>query len=271
MEQAIDFASPIILAVSPSLQQYPRARAWLDQLEERDPREWSLTTPLALAEHQLERLPPKLVPDPWISYQDIPWNNSFGLQRQLKRVADVCLSLLLLLAALPIILLAACCIWLEDRGPVLYSQKRSGWLGHAFELFKLRTMYIEARPVPAGWTVPGDLRITRVGIWLRRFRLDELPQLINVIRGDMSLIGPRPERPELENELEAQIPHYRKRHWMRPGLSGWAQVCAPYAASIEDSELKLSHDLYYLKNFSTWLDLMILARTIKTVLKAAGR
>ena len=109
------------------------------------------------------------------------------------------------------------------------------------------------------------------GLWLRRLRLDELPQLLKVLSGDMSLIGPRPERPEFEQELEARIPHYRKRHWMRPGLSGWAQVCAPYAASVEDSELKLSYDLYYLKHFSTWLDLIILFRTIKTVLKAGGR
>ena len=106
---------------------------------------------------------------------------------------------------------------------------------------------------------------------MRRLRLDELPQLLNVIRGEMSLIGPRPERPELEHELEQAIPHYRKRHWMRPGLSGWAQVCAPYASSIEDSDLKLSYDLYYLLNFNTWIDLIILFRTIKTVLKAGGR
>ena len=102
-------------------------------------------------------------------------------------------------------------------------------------------------------------------------RLDELPQLLNVLNGEMSLIGPRPERPELEEELEQSIPHYRKRHWMRPGLSGWAQVCAPYASSIEDSDLKLSYDLYYLRYFSTWLDLVILLRTVKTVLKAGGR
>ena len=114
-------------------------------------------------------------------------------------------------------------------------------------------------------------RITVVGGWLRKVRLDELPQLWNVLNGEMSLIGPRPERPELEHELEQRIPHYRKRHWMRPGLSGWAQVCAPYASSIEDSDLKLSYDLYYLRHFSTWLDLVILFRTIKTVLKASGR
>ena len=118
-----------------------------------------------------------------------------------------------------------------------------------------------ARAVPDGqtlWTQPGDQRITPCGVWLRRLRLDELPPLLlNVLNGEMSLIGPRPERPELEHLLNDNIPHYRKRHWMRPGLSGWAQVCAPYASSIEDSDLKLSYDLYYLRHFSTWLDLII--------------
>jgi lipopolysaccharide/colanic/teichoic acid biosynthesis glycosyltransferase len=130
---------------------------------------------------------------------------------------------------------------------------------------------VAAADATARWTEAHDQRITRVGVWLRRLRLDELPQLLQVLSGEMSLIGPRPERPELEQQLEDRIPHYRKRHWMRPGLSGWAQVCAPYAASVEDSELKLSYDLYYLKHFSTWLDLVILLRTIKTVLKAGGR
>ena len=132
-------------------------------------------------------------------------------------------------------------------------------------------MTVQPADAPAEWTQVGDQRITTVGGVLRRVRLDELPQLLNVLNGEMSLIGPRPERPELEHELEVSIPHYRKRHWMRPGLSGWAQVCAPYASSIKDSDLKLSYDLYYLKHFSTWLDLVILFRTIKTVLKASGR
>ena len=162
-------------------------------------------------------------------------------------------------------------IWLEDRGPVFYSQRRSGWLGRPFTVHKLRTMRVQHKAVPVLWTQPGDQRITMIGKWLRRLRLDELPQLLNVLKGEMSLIGPRPERPELERQLELSIPSYRKRHWMRPGLSGWAQVCAPYASSIEDSDLKLSYDLYYLRHFSTWLDLIILFRTIKTVLKATGR
>ncbi len=262
---------PLILAVSQSMQQSSQHRRWLEKLERRDPRECRITTPVGLAERQLERLPPALLPEPWLSYSDIPWNSLFGSQRQLKRVADVLVSLMLLTATAPLILLAAILIWLEDRGPVFYVQERSGWLGEPFKVLKLRTMKVVTKNAPATWTIPGDQRITFVGHLLRRSRLDELPQLINVLKGDMSLIGPRPERPEMEEELEALIPHYRKRHWMRPGLSGWAQVCSPYAASIQDSELKLSYDLYYLKHFSTWLDLLILLRTIKTVLKVAGR
>jgi lipopolysaccharide/colanic/teichoic acid biosynthesis glycosyltransferase len=122
----------------------------------------------------------------------------------------------------------------------------------------------------AQWATQGDPRITRVGHWLRRLRLDELPQLINVIKGDMSLIGPRPERPELETRLEQSIPHYRVRHWIRPGLSGWSQVSFPYGASTIDSRIKLSFDLYYLRNFSVALDILILLKTIRLVAKAEG-
>ena len=132
-------------------------------------------------------------------------------------------------------------------------------------------MKIDAEKEGAQWAKANDKRITSIGRILRKYRIDELPQLVNVITGELSLIGPRPERPELEKVIELEIPHYRKRHWMRPGLSGWAQVCAPYASSIEDSDLKLSYDLYYLRHFSTWLDLAILLRTVKTILKAGGR
>ena len=271
LEQAFELAPPVVLALAPSLEQNLQQRRLLEQLEERDPRDTSLTTPLNLLERQLERLPPALVPEPWLNYQELPWNRVFSLERQLKRVADLLVAAGLLTLTSPLLLVAALLIWLEDRGPVFYVQQRSGWLGRSFQVLKLRTMQVAPADAPPAWTVPGDRRITRVGLWLRRLRLDELPQLINVLSGDMSLIGPRPERPELEQELEARIPHYRKRHWMRPGLSGWAQVCAPYAASVEDSELKLSYDLFYLKHFSTWLDMIILFRTIKTVLKAGGR
>ena len=271
LENAVQIEPPVVLAVLPPKDQNPDQRTLMEQLLARDPRETSLVTPLQLMERQLERLPPRLVPDPWIDYQDLPWNRLFSLERQLKRVADLLVSVVLLALTAPLLLLAMFLIWLEDRGPVFYCQQRSGWLGRCFEVYKLRTMTVSPQDAKAVWTVPGDSRITLVGSWLRRLRIDELPQLVNVLRGDMSLIGPRPERPELERELEERIPHYRKRHWMRPGLSGWAQVCAPYAASVDDSELKLSYDLFYLKNFSTWLDLIILFRTIKTVLKAGGR
>ncbi len=263
--------SPLVLAVSTSFRVNPSFRNFLAKFEQRDPRECTLTTPLSLAESQLERIPPSLLPEPWISYAEIPWNAMFSPQRQLKRVADVVVALLLLALTAPLVMLSALLIWLEDRGSVFYVQERSGWLGQPFKVLKLRTMKVASPNDPISWTLPGDQRITRVGQWLRKSRLDELPQLLNVLLGDMSLIGPRPERPELEFDLEERIPHYRKRHWMRPGLSGWAQVCAPYASSVEDSELKLSYDLYYLKYFSTWLDLIILFRTIKTVLKVAGR
>ena len=271
LESAVQIEPPVVLAVLPPKDTNQDQRSLMEQLLARDPRETSLLTPLQLLERQLERLPPVLVPDPWIDYQDLPWTRVFSLERQIKRVADLLVSVVLLALTAPLLLLAIFLIWLDDRGPVLYCQQRTGWMGRCFEVYKLRTMKVSPQHAKAVWTVPGDRRITRVGLWLRRLRIDELPQLVNVLRGDMSLIGPRPERPELEHELEERIPHYRKRHWMRPGLSGWAQVCAPYASSVEDSDLKLSYDLFYLKNFSTWLDLIILFRTIKTVLKAGGR
>jgi lipopolysaccharide/colanic/teichoic acid biosynthesis glycosyltransferase len=225
----------------------------------------------SLAAHQLERLPPMLLPDDWLVYEAIPWSDEFGVQRKLKRTADVVVSASLLLLTAPLLLLLALLIWLEDRGPVLYRQERSGWMGSPFQVLKLRTMSVVPADAPARWTQLGDQRITRMGALMRPARLDELPQLFNVLRGEMSLIGPRPERPELERSLEQAIPHYRKRHWMPPGLSGWAQVCSSYAASLEESELKLSYDLYYLCNWSTALDLLILFKTIKTVLKVGGR
>lgn len=256
------------VALAADLQLEDEQRRELGRLQARG---LTVTSLESLAAHQLERLPPTLLPDDWLVYEAIPWSDEFSLQRKLKRFADVAVSLSLLVLLSPLLLLLALLIWLEDRGPVLYQQERSGWMGQPFSLLKLRTMRQAPADAPASWTVPGDQRITRIGALLRPIRLDELPQLINVLRGEMSLIGPRPERPELETELEEAIPHYRKRHWMLPGLSGWAQVCAPYAASLEESELKLSYDLYYLRNWSTALDLLILFKTVKTLLKVGGR
>ena len=262
---------PLLVAVSAAVRRDPSQLSLLESLEMRDPRLVRSVSVLSLFEQQQERLPPALMSDVTFVYDDLPWSATFSVQAQLKRMADLLVAAILLLLTAPFVMVAALLIKLDDGGPVFYSQQRSGWLGRPFTVLKLRTMSVQPVDAPAKWTQLGDQRITAVGGVLRRVRLDELPQLLNVLNGEMSLIGPRPERPELEHQLERSIPHYRKRHWMRPGLSGWAQVCAPYASSIEDSDLKLSYDLYYLRHFSTWLDLVILLRTVKTVLKAGGR
>jgi lipopolysaccharide/colanic/teichoic acid biosynthesis glycosyltransferase len=224
-----------------------------------------------LAEQELQRIPTRWIDNQWLLFSASIDGQRTNLQKQLKRYADVLVSVLLLLLSAPLLLLALALVKLQDGGAVIYRQQRSGLLGQPFNVLKIRTMSLNAEAAGAQWSQTNDQRITPVGYWLRRTRLDELPQLINVLRGEMSLIGPRPERPDLEQILEQQIPNYKLRHWMRPGLSGWAQVNMPYASSIEDSELKLSYDLFYLRNASLWLDLLILFKTIKIVLKAAGR
>ena len=263
--------APLMLTLTPQMRADLSLQQLRNQLETGDPSLLRVVSTERLFEQMQERLPPVLLPDVGLIYDDLPWAATFSVQSQLKRAADLIVAGGLLVFTFPFVALAALLVWLEDRGPVFYVQQRSGWLGRPFSVLKLRTMEVQPANAAPTWTELGDRRITKVGYWLRRLRLDELPQLLNVLSGEMSLIGPRPERPEFEEELERHIPHYRKRHWMRPGLSGWAQVCAPYASSIEDSDLKLSYDLYYLRHFSTWIDFVILFRTIKTVLKAGGR
>ncbi len=222
------------------------------------------------AEQVLQRVPPEL-----LSREALLRSEGFALLPgrfgwRVKRAGDLVVASLLLLATSPLMAAAGLLIWLEDRGPLLYSQRRSGLYGQSYRVRKLRSMRTDAERQGARWASRGDDRITRVGHWLRRLRLDELPQLLAVLSGEMSLIGPRPERPELEHELERQIPHYRIRHWLRPGLSGWAQVCYPYGASVEDSRMKLAYDLYYLRNANVLLDLLILFKTIRLVAGARG-
>jgi len=222
------------------------------------------------SEQLLQRVPPELFTSHWLAQAE-----GFGLQPErlgwrLKRLGDLVVAVALLLATAPLMALAALLIKLEDGGPILFSQVRTGIYGQPFRIRKLRSMRSDAERHGARWASHSDPRITRIGRWLRKLRIDELPQLLNVINGDMSLIGPRPERPEFEQDLEAQIPHYRIRHWIRPGLSGWAQVCHPYGASVDDSRSKLSYDLYYLRNFSLPLDFLILLKTIQLVSRGAG-
>lgn len=222
------------------------------------------------AERSLQRVPPELLSERWLLAAE-----GFTLQPgrwswRLKRVFDIFGALSLLVLSSPLVLLGALAIWIEDRGPVFYSQIRSGLYGKPIRIWKLRSMRVDAEALGIQWAQKVDVRITRSGALLRQLRIDELPQLWGVVRGELSLIGPRPERPELEINLEKQIPHYRVRHWIRPGLSGWAQVNYPYGNSVADSRMKLSYDLYYLRNAGILLDLLILMKTIRLVIRREG-
>ncbi len=189
-----------------------------------------------------------------------------------KRMLDFLGSFLGLCCALPLAPFIAAVIWLEDRGPIFYSQPRLGLNDIPFRIWKFRTMVLDAEAAgQPQWTSRNDRRITRVGWFLRRTRLDELPQFWNILRGDMSLVGPRPERPEFIATLETRIPFYRARLVVKPGLTGWAQVSYRYAATEEDTATKLEYDLYYIKHQSMWFDCQILARTIEVMLTFKGR
>jgi len=184
----------------------------------------------------------------------------------LKRLLDICFGLLGFVISLPIMVLVAIAVKLESSGPVLYRQERVGWKSKPFEVLKFRSMRLDAEKGGAQWAAVNDVRVTRIGKHLRRYRLDELPQFWNVMRGDMSFVGPRPERAVFIAELRKHIPYYDERHSVRPGLTGWAQVQYPYGASVEDAYRKLEYDLFYLKNMSTFFDCAILFQTVRTVL-----
>jgi sugar transferase (PEP-CTERM system associated) len=188
----------------------------------------------------------------------------------LKRAFDVAAAAVGLLLGLPILAVAAVAIKLDSTGPVLYSQERAGAFGKSFRMHKLRSMRTDAEARGAVWAAEDDPRVTRVGRFLRRTRIDELPQLWNVLVGDMSLVGPRPERPVFIAELERQIPFFRQRLCMKPGVTGHAQVRCRYGASVEDAQEKLEYDLFYIKRFSLWFDLSILIDTVKVVLLRIG-
>jgi exopolysaccharide biosynthesis polyprenyl glycosylphosphotransferase len=187
----------------------------------------------------------------------------------LKRITDLVAAAFGLLLTLPLWPLVALLIRLDSRGPALFRQMRVGQHGRCFHIYKFRTMRLDAEKDGARWAAPKDSRVTRVGRFLRRSRLDELPQLVNVLRGDMSLVGPRPERPEFVRNLEQLIPHYRLRHLIKPGLTGWAQIHYGYGGNVADAHRKLCYDLYYLKHRSLDLDLTILIRTLGTFVLGA--
>jgi sugar transferase (PEP-CTERM system associated) len=188
-----------------------------------------------------------------------------------KRLFDYVASMVLLVVALPVMALTAVAIWLESPGAILYRQERVGRGGRVFECLKFRSMRADAEANGvAQWAHQNDTRITRVGRFIRKYRIDELPQLLNVLRGEMSLVGPRPERPCFVKQLKEQVRFYDLRHSVKPGLTGWAQVRYSYGASVEDSTRKLQFDLYYVKNHSLFLDLIVLVETVRVVLFGVG-
>ncbi len=196
-----------------------------------------------------------------------------ALKRAFKRTLDILICLLLLPLLILFFPLIALVIKLDSTGPVIFGQIRVGEHEKPFTLYKLRTMDNNAEVgTGAVWAQNNDPRITRMGGFLRKCRLDEFPQLYNVLRGDMSIVGPRPERPEFIEQLKEIIPYYSERHLIKPGVTGWAQVNYPYGASVADAVEKLRYDLYYLKNFSTWLDIIIIIETVKVIfLQRGGR
>jgi sugar transferase (PEP-CTERM system associated) len=207
----------------------------------------------------------------WIIFGE-GFRNSM-VQRGLERGLDVAASALLLILSAPLMLLAIIAIKIEDgwKAPVLYRQARVGRYNENFDIVKFRSMRQDAeKPGQAIWATPDDPRVTRVGAIMRKTRIDELPQLFAVLRGDMSFVGPRPERPEFVARLEQQIPYYRERHTVKPGITGWAQLCYPYGASDKDALEKLQYDLYYVKNRSLLFDLAILLQTVEVVLWGKG-
>jgi sugar transferase (PEP-CTERM system associated) len=194
-----------------------------------------------------------------------------ALRTVVKRCFDLVVSLSLIVVAAPLMCLAALLIAAEGGGPIIYRQQRIGLHGRAFTVYKMRTMAQDAeKDGKAAWATPNDVRITRVGRFLRRARMDELPQLLNVLKGEMSFVGPRPERPEFVAMLTEQIPFYAVRHSVKPGLTGWAQVRYSYGATVEQSVRKLEYDLYYVKNHTLVLDLLIMLETLRVVLLGEG-
>ncbi|MBO3463838.1 sugar transferase, partial [Aetokthonos hydrillicola] len=217
------------------------------------------------------KLPSFLLQDSWFIF-NVGFNLvSSGISWKLKRLVDFITASLLLVTLSPLMLLVALAIKLDSPGSAFYSQLRTGLNSKPFRVYKFRSMYRDAEKRGVQWASKRDPRITRVGYLLRLTRIDELPQLWNVLHGDMSLIGPRPERPEFDANLRKAIPYYDVRYLVKPGITGWAQVLYPYGASIEDAYEKLAYDLYYIKNYSFWLDIAIFFKTIRVILLGKGR
>ena len=195
-----------------------------------------------------------------------------GMRVQSERIFDLLASLMLLIIASPIMLLTVIAIKVTEgiRAPIFYGQNRVGFDGKIFRVLKFRSMRVDAERNGAQWATTNDSRVTTVGGFLRKTRIDELPQLLNVLRGDMSFVGPRPERPEFVDKLSETIPYYRERHSVKPGITGWAQLCYPYGASEQDAVEKLQYDLFYVKNHDLVFDILILLQTVEVIILGKG-
>lgn len=220
-------------------------------------------------EHQLARVDTERLPPNWLARSN--GAREGAVEATFRRGFDIALSSVLVLATLPLLLITALAIKLDSPGPVFYRQERVGRGGRVFTLLKFRSMVVDAESTGAPvWASRGDGRVTRVGRFIRLTRIDEIPQVLNVLRGDMAFVGPRPERPAFVEKLAGLIPHYNDRAIVKPGITGWAQVNYPYGASVEDARMKLAYDLYYVRRRSLFLDLLILVATVRVVLFQEG-
>lgn len=217
----------------------------------------------------LGKVPVSLITESWFLENLMELNK--GAFENIKRWSDIVLAVLLGTATAILTPLIAISIKIDSQGPVFYRQKRVGKNGKVFEIIKFRSMVKDAEQGKAQWATEQDSRVTKLGNILRKTRIDELPQLWNVLKGELSFVGPRPERPEFVETLKKEIPHYAMRHIVKPGLSGWAQINFPYGASVEDAMEKLQYDLYYIKNRSLPLEFAIYLKTISTILRHEGR
>lgn len=233
-------------------------------------RGWQVTDMIEPYEAVTGRLPVEHLSEGWVAFMSELLPVRKGFNAKLKRLMDVAGSVVLLAVGAVPMALAVPAIWLTSRGPTLFRQRRVGRDGEAFDVLKLRTMHRDAEPDGPVWATPNDGRVTAVGRVLRLTRLDEFPQLFNVLRGEMSLVGPRPERPEFVERLEREIPYYGLRHMVKPGVTGWAQVSYPYGASVADAKVKLEYDLYYIRHMGPIFDLRVLLKTIHVLLFAKG-
>jgi lipopolysaccharide/colanic/teichoic acid biosynthesis glycosyltransferase len=221
----------------------------------------------SFVESLCQKIPPSEVDNTWLTKLDLRQRDP--INRRVKRLLDLIFSVFGLLFSIPILLVSCFAIALESGFPLFFHQKRTGLLGQPYVLHKLRTMRLNAEEKGAEWAKQKDSRVTMVGRFLRKCRIDEIPQFWNVIKGEMSIVGPRPERPELENEINDRLPYWKCRYLLKPGLTGWAQIRYKYASDMESSEEKLAYDLYYVKNASLFLDLEIMLSTLRSLTKGS--